>query len=62
MNANEKWRQAPQDPAFLKWGRPDFFLGKKYGRRMACSVEREGRGHSGEVEAVMEFDLERAFE
>ena len=43
-------------------GRPDLFLAKRYGIRMASNVERKGRDHSGEVETVMEFDLVRAFE
>jgi hypothetical protein len=54
-------REAPQYPAFSVSGKAGFVLGQRYGR-MLCSVERKGRGHSGEVETVMEFDLERAFE
>ena len=37
---------------------------KQIGRRgrIGAGVERRGRGRSGAVEAVMEFDPERAFE
>ena len=41
---------------------PAYLMVKGCESSMPCGVERKGRDHSGEVETVMEFDLERAFE